>query len=388
MKTDEMLRIVNENIAKLKNKDYTLYFFVLDTKGNPSPSLEYIYHTALVLHERGHKVVMLHQENEFVGVREWLGEKYSSLPHMNVEKDNVEISASDFLFIPEIFANVMLQTKKLPCKRVVIVQNYTNVCEFMPVSQTLDSLGIIDVIATSKLQEEKIKSYFPNIRTFVVTPSVKKMFRENNDIPRKMIINIVSKEQSDANRIVKPFYWKNPVYRWVTFRDIRGLSKEYTAEALREAAITIWVDDKTDFGKSKEDLFKKYIVKNLDYFGEILDFGTSLIEAVKCGGIVIAKVPNNIETWMKDGDELTKAILWFNDIDEISDLLPSVIHSWISDLVPEEVYENQKTLMPLFTEDVQTLEIIECYEKNIIEKRLKDFEEAKADIENKSKNND
>ena len=30
--------------------------------------------------------------------------------------------------------------------------------------------------------------------------------------------------------------------------------------------------DKTDFGKSKEDLFKKYIVKNLDYFGEILDF--------------------------------------------------------------------------------------------------------------------
>ena len=96
------------------------------------------------------------------------------------------------------------------------------------------------------------------------------------------------------------------------------------------------------------------------------DFGTSLIEAVKCGGIVIAKVPNNIETWMKDGDELTKAILWFNGIDEISDLLPSVIHSWISDLVPEEVYENQKTLMPLFTEDVQTLEIIECYEKNII----------------------
>lgn len=30
--------------------------------------------------------------------------------------------------------------------------------------------------------------------------------------------------------------------------------------------------DKTDFGKSKEDLFKKYIVKKLDYFGEILDF--------------------------------------------------------------------------------------------------------------------
>ena len=38
------------------------------------------------------------------------------------------------------------------------------------------------------------------------------------------------------------------------------------------------------------------------------------------------------------------------------------------------------------TEEIQTLEIIECYEKNIINKRLKDFEEAKADIENKVEN--
>jgi alpha-galactosidase/6-phospho-beta-glucosidase family protein len=46
IKKEEMLRVVNENIAKLKNKEYTLYFFVLDTKGNPSASLEYIYQAA------------------------------------------------------------------------------------------------------------------------------------------------------------------------------------------------------------------------------------------------------------------------------------------------------------------------------------------------------
>lgn len=363
MEKNEMLKIVNENIEKLKNKNYTLYFFVLDTKGNPSPSLEYIYQAALVLSERGHKVVMLHQEAEFVGVESWLGKRYSELPHMNVETDNVEVSPSDFIFIPEIFANVMLQTKKLSCKRVVIVQNYSNICEFMPVSQTLDGLGIIDAIVTSKFQEEKIKSYFPSIRTHIVSPAVNSVFRNNNETPRKLIINVIAKEQSDANRIVKPFYWKNPMYRWVTFRDLRGISNEVMSEALREGAITIWVDDKTDFG-------------------------TTLIEAVKCGGIVLAKLPNNIQEWMKDGEELTKSILWFDDLDDVSNILPSIVHSWITDKVPEDVYTNQETIMPLFTEEVQKNEIIECYEKNIINKRLRDFEEAKAEIVNKKENID
>ena len=358
----EMLKIVDENITRLKNKEYTLYFFVLDTKGNPTPSLEYIYQTALTLQNRGHKVVMLHQETDFIGVEDWLGSAYSSLPHMNIETENVDVSPSDFLFIPEIFANVMIQTKKLTCKKVVIVQNYGNICEFMPVSQTLESLGIIDVVVTSKLQENKIKSYFPSVRTHIVQPSVKNVFR-GNDAPRKLIVNVISREQSDVNRIVKPFYWKNPIYRWVSFRDLRGLSKEVMADALREAAITIWVDDKTDFG-------------------------TSLIEAVKCGSLVLAKVPTNIQDWMLDGDNLTDSILWFNDIDDVSNILPLIIRSWITDTVPEEVYSKQEKLTQLFTEDVQTNEIIECYEKHIIDRRLKDFEEAKADIVNKIENED
>lgn len=358
---DEMLNIVNENISRLKNKDYTLYFFVLDTKGNPSNSLEYIYHTALTLSKRGHKVVMLHQETEFVGVIDWLGEEYANLVHMNIDKDNVEVSPSDFLFIPEIFANVMLQTKKLACKRVVLVQNYTNITEFMPVSQTLDSLGIIDAIVTSKFQENRLKSYFPEVRTHIVSPSTRNVFRLNDSTPRKMIVNIISREQSDANRIVKPFYWKNPVYRWVSFRDLRGVSKDVMAEALREAAITIWVDDKTDFG-------------------------INLIEAVKCGGIVLGKVPEYINDWMMNGEDLTKSVLWFNDIDDVASILPSIIRSWTTDEVPLEVYKNQEDIRKMFSEDIQINEIIEVYEKNIIEKRLKDFEESKIEIENNVEN--
>lgn len=356
MTKNEMLRIVNENISKLENKEYTLYFFVLDTKGNPSSSLEYIYKTAYILSQRGHNVVMLHQEKDFIGVADWLGENYANLKHMNIETENIEITPSDFIFIPEIFANVIMQTKKLPCKRVVIVQNYGNITEFMPVSQTLESLGILDVVATSKKQEEKIKEYFPNVRTHIVSPSVSNVFRNSTE-ERKLIINLLVKEQSDANKIVKPFYWKNPLYRWVSFRDLRGLPKNLLSEALRESAITIWADDKTDFG-------------------------LSLLEAVRCGGLVLAKIPESLEDWMiKDGD-ITNSIMWFNSIDDVNNMIPSVVRSWTLDNIPEEIYRRQEELNNLFTEEIQENEIIEVYEKNIINRRLSDFKETKIDIEN------
>ena len=98
-----MIKIVQENIDNLEKKDFTLFFYILDTKGNPSSALEYIYKTALTLNRMGYKVKMLHNENDFYGVGDWLGEEYAALPHAHIEKENVMIGASDFLFIPEIF---------------------------------------------------------------------------------------------------------------------------------------------------------------------------------------------------------------------------------------------------------------------------------------------
>lgn len=353
---NEMLRIVNENISRLENKDFNLYFFVLDTKGNPSSSLEYIYQTALVLNQKGYKVTLLHQEKDFVGVREWLGDEYADLPHLNIENDNVEITPSDFIFIPEIFANVMMQTKKLPCKRVVLVQNYNHITEFMPVSQTYENLNITDAIVNTKFQETKIKEWFPSVRTHIVSPSIKGKFRKNIE-PKKLIINVIAKEQSIVNQIVKPFYWKNPMYKWVSFRDLRGVTQDVFAEALREAAITIWVDDTTNFGYT-------------------------LLEALRCGGVVLAKTPNNFTDWMIDENGITNSVLWFENIDDIHNMLSSVVRSWTTDSIPESVYEEQSKFNDFYTEEVQEKEIENVYIKGLIERRLKEFEETKIDVEN------
>lgn len=363
MTNEEMIKVVKENINRLENNDFSLFFFVLDTKGNPSSALEYIYKTALTLSKEGYKVKLLHQEKEFIGVGEWMGEEYANLPHANVETENVEITASDFLFIPEIFANVMMQTKKLPCKRVILVQNVNNIPEFMPVSQNLDNLGITDAVVTTAYNEKKLGEYFPGVRTHIVQPSISPIFHRG-DRPQKLLVNIISKDQTDVNRLVKPFYWKNPVYKFVSFRDLRGLPMEDFAISLREAAVTIWMDDSTPFGYT-------------------------LLEALKSGSMVLAKVPDEPTEWMLgENGELNENIIWFEKIDDIGQILPAVIRSWTRYEVSDDVYEGAKKFDDLYTEDVQKNQILHVYGKELIEKRLNDFKEVLIELNSKNKSED
>ena len=342
MTTQEMIKIAEENVERLEKKDFFIYFFVLDTKGNPSSALEYIYKTALALHKDGYNVKILHNEKEFIGVGDWLGEEYANLPHANTEKDNVEITASDFLFIPEIFANVMMQTKKLPCKRVILVQNAYNITEFMPVSQSLANLGITDAVVTTKAQGDKLLSYFPDVRTHIVHPSISPIFKRSDE-PQKLAVNIVAKDQTDVNR------------------DLRGLTQESFAEALRDAAITIWADDKTPFGYS-------------------------LLEAIRSGSVVLAKVPDEPTEWMVDSEgNLTDKILWFERFEEVASMIAPAVRSWTRYEIPEEVYEDAKSFDTLYSEEVQKAEIEHVYIKTIVDRRLNEFKEVLAELKNKEK---
>ena len=99
-----VIQRIEAEIAKIDNKESNIFFFVLDTKGNPSGSLEYIYKLAMILKENEYNVTMLYQKEEneeFVGVEEWLGTKYSELEHYDIASDEVSVSPSDILFIPE-----------------------------------------------------------------------------------------------------------------------------------------------------------------------------------------------------------------------------------------------------------------------------------------------
>ena len=56
-KKDIILANIKAEIDKIENKKNRIYFFVIDTKGAPSGSLEYIYNLALILKEDGYDVM-------------------------------------------------------------------------------------------------------------------------------------------------------------------------------------------------------------------------------------------------------------------------------------------------------------------------------------------
>ena len=369
-KEEKALKRVQAEIKKIEKKENNVFFFILDTKGNPSGSLEYIYKLAMIAKNDGYKVAMLYQsadkDDKFVGVKDWLGEDYANIPHYDIANDDVEITPSDILFIPEIFANVMNQTKKLPCKRIAILQNYDYLVEQMPFAAQWGDFGILDAITNTEHNAELLKDIFPYVKTKVITPYIDKMFGTTIK-PKKMIVNIVASDQEDINRIIKPFYWKYPSFKWVSFRDLRGFSKEQFAESLRDAAITIWVDDKTSFGYSA-------------------------LEAMKSGSIVIAKIPEEPLKWMNEDSEdkvgkLRNCCIWFDDFHEVQRAIASVVRSWITDKVPSTLFDEAKKVNELYPFETTQKEFSE-YLNGIIENRKKEMEQLVSVVESKASKTD
>lgn len=371
---------IEDAIKDLKDKNFNLLFFILDSKNVPNGSMNYIYKMARALFDKGYNVKMCYQlEDEysagelaeierkgtvpedmkrFVGVGEWMGEKYAELPHINISKneDKWMVGPSDFLFIPEVFSSFMYETFKahIPCKRYAILQNYGYVTEFIPVNHQWITYGIDHVIANTQENANLINDVFPYTKehTTVIPPYIDNFYRKPLK-GKKLVVNIVSKNMDDINRIVKPFYWKYPVYQFVSFEDLRGLPEKDFAERLKDGSITIWMDEGTPFG----------------YSG---------LEAICCGNVVIGKIPQIIPSWMNDNNGV-----WFHDINSVPDILAKVIGTLLSDEVPEEMQNAMDETCKLYTYDAYSKNL-DNFMESAVNERIAEFEEIKNKIENKT----
>lgn len=371
--TKEIVQRIETEIGKLKDKSFKVLFYVPDAKNNATGYISYIYQMALTLQQLGYNVKMLYQldneytaeelkkldlENQpiddnriFVGVTESLGEKYATLEHANIQNEELEVSPSDFLIIPEVYSSVMNQTKKLSCKRIVLTQNYNYLTDFIQVGVSWANFGITDTITSCLNQAELVNSVFPYVKTKVLTPYIPSYFYEGNE-PKKLIVNIITKSQKDANKIIKPFYWKYPMYKWVSFRDLRSYPREMFADYLREGAITIWVDSDTQFGYAP-------------------------LEAIKSGNIVIGKIPELIPEWMlsEDKTQLLDNGIWFNDINSVHKIIADVIRTWINDDIPSEITDTMKETAKKYSFDEYKLNLNNLI-NSYIDERVKEFEEV------------
>lgn len=384
--TKEIIQRIETEISKLKDKSFKILFYVPDAKNNATGYISYIYQMALTLQQLGYNVKMLYQlENEyskeeltklqldnapideervFVGVVESMGEKYSSLEHTNIQNQELEVSPSDFLIIPEVYSSIMNQTKKLSCKRIVLTQNYNYLTDFIQVGVSWANFGITDTITSCLNQAELVTSVFPFVKTKVLSPYIPSYFYEGEE-PKKLVVNIITKSQKDANKIIKPFYWKYPMYKWVSFRDLRSYPREMFADYLREGAITIWVDTDTQFGYAP-------------------------LEAIKSGNIVIGKIPELIPEWMltEDKSNFLDNGIWFNNINDVHKIIASIVRTWINDDIPTEVTNAMKETAKKYSFDEYKINLEKLME-SYIDDREKEFQEvisvAKSKINNDNK---
>lgn len=371
---------IEESVANLKKNNFNIYFFVIDSRGIPNSSLEYIYEMAKTLYDKKYNVTMLYQlqgeyteaelykkkkkgeqiepSKVFVGVGDWMGKEYATIPHMNIAHTQWKVAPCDILFIPEAFSSLMFQTYqyKAPCRRIVILQNFSYVTDFIPLGVEWKNYGIYDVVASTKQQEELIKSVFPYVRSKVLSPVIPSVFREPIK-PKKLTVNLLTNDQRILNHIVKTFYWKYPIYKFVSFVDLRNLPRDEYAEKLREGAIAIWVDNDTPFGHSA-------------------------VEAIKCDNVLIGKVPEMIPEWMANDDgTLNDSGVWTYDVNMIPDLLANVIGAWMQDELPEQLIESMNDIKSKYTTEEWEGNVNETI-TTIINEQINSFESIKNSISN------
>ena len=61
----EQIKNLEGAIGKLNNKDFGIYFFVIDTKGNPTAGVANIYEHVKVLRKLGYNAQILHDKNDY-----------------------------------------------------------------------------------------------------------------------------------------------------------------------------------------------------------------------------------------------------------------------------------------------------------------------------------
>ncbi len=341
---------LNGSIQKLKNKDFHIYFFTMDTRGNPVASVNTIYTWAKYLKEDGYKPVILHEKKEFTKPDKWMGaSEYVELDHKSSDTKDVNMFPQDFLIIPEIFANVMESTKTMPMKRVVLCQSYDFILEFVKPGESWLTYSINECVTTCESQKKYLQYLFPNVKVSVIPISIPEYFTKP-DKPKKPIFAIHTRDPRHAMKIMKTFFLRFPQYRWITFRDMRGLKREEFANGLKDCCISIW-DDKQS------------------------GFGTFPLEVFKSESILIATRPTIVPDWYDE-----KSAVWVNDTIDIADALGKSFSAWLEDLLPEDLIKIPLKYKDMYKPEQEKKSVIE-YFNGLVNARIGEFESAVKEIE-------
>lgn len=333
----EKIQKLQEAVERLQKKEHKVIFLVPDTNGIARASIAITYKHAMTLHKQGISVVMLHDKKDYMGVGAWLGDEYDNLTHTSIESNQLEVSASDFLIIPEIYGNVVEKIEHLPCQKIVFIQSLEYMLDTYAPGKNWLNHGVLETMTTSKEAKDYIEDlmYVDNVK--VVPIGIPEYFKPYTKL-KKPVIAIHCKETRKTAKLLKMFYIKYPYLRWVTFRDMHGMTEKDFARNLSECILAIWSDSTSTY-----PLF--------------------LTEALKCNVPVIAQMPQLLFDWTTD-----EIATWAMTDSQIIELTAMFIKTWLEDNVPEEFDNLDKLVEGKFTVSEMEESIIKVYDEYLNER--------------------
>jgi hypothetical protein len=317
MNQDKIINLTDA-LDKLRNKKSRIFFLTMDTKGIAKASIAYNYEIVKCLINLGYNASIMHEKEDYQSVESWLGKEFSEIPHSSIESKDVKVEISDLVIVPEVFGHVLDQIKTMPCERMVMCQSYDYILETLPPGMTWPVYNVHRGITTSDAQKEMINSLMPTVQMETVKLYIPDYFKKSSK-PQPPLISIHTRDPRDTMKIIKSFYLKFPQYKWITFKDLRNLSREKFANDLSQTCTAVWVDD-------------------------ISGWGTFPLEAMKCGVPIIGKVPNLKPEWMTDENGI-----WTYEFNKIVDILGSFVNKWLEDEVPNQLYEAMENTIKDYT---------------------------------------
>jgi hypothetical protein len=352
----EKITKVKQAINLLKNKKSKFLFFVTKTV-NPSASIYEVYFHANVLKKMGYNVQMLTDANDYE-IPYWIDEEMTKLEHESMETVKLNVGPQDVLVIPDIFSNVMEQTKNLPCIRVGLLQSIDYMMAGLIPASDWSLFGVNNIITTSKTVKGFVEEFFGvnkfKIDTYRV--SIPPYFTDAKE-PKKPVVSVVGRNPNEVSKVIKLFYNKYPQYAWVSFdamvtdsKPPRALRRTEFADRLSKNFATVWID-------------------------RISTFGTVGLEAMACGSIPIALVPDMQPEYLFDTDEngakkyIENSGVWTNDFYSLPTLIGQTISKFLDDTIDEEVYPIMSNIASEYSEENSENDLKGIYQ-NIIDERV------------------
>lgn len=356
----QKIRLSLDNIVNKKSK----FLFVVPESPNPVASIYEIYFHATVVKNMGYEVIMMVEKGDYA-IPTWIEKELTNLKHIPMSDSKITVGPEDIMVIPEVYSNIMEQTKKLPCLRVGFLQSVDYMLNSLIPGTDWSSFGIRDIITTSQTLKEWINIFYGkekfNINTYNV--GIPEYF-ERSSTPQKPVISIIGRNANEVSKFVKLFYARNPQYNWITFDPM--ITKSKPPQPMR----------RVDFAKRLQENFAAI------WIDRIASFGTFPLECMKSGVIPICLKPDIMPEYLANRDENGNIVgitegsgVWTENYYDLPILASEVLIKFLDDNISSELYDSMNNIAAKYNQVDSETRLNEIYQ-GYIEQRIKLFQEA------------